>query len=104
MRDHVANVCVEAKLLEKTKRKNEEEEAGARKKVQMEFEETVSAAGPDAGAQHTQGRLQAALWASKQEWADQIPAGAPKVEPAVQEVEFKGQRFLWPKITSPPPE
>lgn len=95
-------IFIEAKLLE-NKRKREEEEADARKKVEMEFEKTISAAGPNTGTQHSQGRLQAALWASQQDWADQVTV-PPKPKPEVEKVEVKGQMFLWPKITSPPPE
>lgn len=101
-------MALEERRREAAKRKQADEEAEARKKARIDPDDAHTAVhenvltaehmstGPDSARSN---RLQAALWASQQEWVQpsmEAPDDTPK---AVQPVEVKGRAFLWPKIS-----
>lgn len=101
-------MVLEERRREAAKRKQAEEDAEARKKARIDPDDAHTAVhGNVLAAEHTpigtdsarSNRLQAALWASQQEWVEPGTAMPDDTTKAVQAVEVKGRAFLWPKIS-----
>lgn len=101
-------MALEERRREAAKRKQEEEDAEARKKACIDPDDAHTAVHENVlAAEHTaagtdsarSNRLQAALWASQQEWVQPSTEIPDDTRKAVQAVEVKGRAFLWPKIS-----